>query len=110
MFRKGRRRLRHDARQSSRSTRVPSDGQFEQAPERPAADPRLLGVLEPQTLQARENAGQSHVRDYRARGEGAGAIMRAGAEGDALLGVAGDVEAIGLSKAALVAIGGAEHE
>ena len=36
--------------------------------------------------------------------------MRTGAEGDALLGVAGDVEPVRLGKAGLVAIGRAEHE
>src|SRR6478672_6922014 len=36
--------------------------------------------------------------------------MRPGAEGDALLRIAGDVEAVGLGKAGLVAIGRAEHE
>src|SRR5882672_6027267 len=36
--------------------------------------------------------------------------MRAGAEGDAFLGIAGDVETVGIAKAGLVAIGRAEHE
>ena len=54
--------------------------------------------------------GSADVGHHGARGERAGAIMRAGAEGDALLGIAGDVETVRLGKAGLVAIGRAEHE
>jgi len=57
-----------------------------------------------------EDAGQRHVGHHGARGEGAGAIMRAGAEGDAFRCIAGDVETVRIAKASLVAIGRAEHE
>ena len=66
--------------------------------------------VEPQALQPRERARQRDVGHHGARGERAGAIMRPGAERDALLGVAGDVEAVRLGKAGLVAVGRAEHE
>src|SRR5712691_3264332 len=70
---------------------IPLHRQIEQAPERPAAEPNRLSIVEPQVLQPREDAGQRHVGHHRTRGEGAGAIMWAGAEGDAFGGIAGHV-------------------
>src|SRR5437660_948186 len=54
--------------------------------------------------------GLRNVGHHGAGGERAGAVMRTGAEGDALLGIAGDVETVRLGKAGLVAVGRAEHE
>src|SRR5206468_11987981 len=93
-----------------RSSRVPLHRQVEQPAKRPAADPHRLALIQPQVLQPREGARQRDVGHHGAGGERAGAIMRTGAEGNALLGVAGDVETIWLGKTGLVAIGGAEHE
>src|SRR5687768_9169297 len=93
-----------------RSARVPLHRQIEQPAERPAADPNRFALVEPQALQPRERARQRDVGHHGARGECAGAIVWTGAEGDALLGIAGDVEPIRLGKAGLVAIGRAEHE
>src|SRR5450432_1583370 len=84
---------------------VPYHRQIEQPAKRPTAEPHWLRRVEPQALEPRENAGQRHVGDHRARSKGAGAIMRAGAEGDAFGGIAGDVETIGIGEAGLVAIG-----
>jgi hypothetical protein len=72
---------------TSRSIRVPSHLQIEQSSECPAADPHQLRVVEPQAFEPREDARQRQVGDHRARGKRAGAIMRAGAEGDAFLGL-----------------------
>src|SRR5216683_5315975 len=71
---------------------VPLHRQIEQPAKRPAADPHWLRGVEPQSPEPRKNAGQRHVGDHRARGKSAGAIMRAGAEGDAFGGIARDVE------------------
>jgi hypothetical protein len=53
----------------------------------PRNDPRRFGPVEPQAFQSREDGGQRDVRRHRARGKGAGAIMRPGAERDAFGGI-----------------------
>src|SRR5262249_18129551 len=87
---------------------VPRHRQIEQAAERPAADagrPR-----KPQVVQPRKDCGQRDVGDHGAGGPGAGAEMRAGAEGDALAGIAAHVKSFRIVKVLLVAVGGAEHQ
>src|SRR6266404_4938167 len=79
-------------------THVPRHRQVEQPAKRPAADPHRLALVEPQALQPRENARQRDIRHHGARGKGAGAIMRAGAERDAFRGVSRDVEMVGIAK------------
>src|ERR1700681_1695422 len=84
---------------------VPYHRQIEQPAKCPPADPHWLRRVEPQAPEPRKNAGQCHVGDHRARSKSAGAIMRAGAEGDAFGGIARDVEDIGIAKAGLVVRG-----
>src|SRR3954452_2583025 len=89
---------------------IPRDWQIEQATEGPAADPHLLAIVEPQAFQPREDARQRYISHHRARSECTGAIMRAGAKGDALLGIAPDIKQLRIFKTGLVAIGRPEHE
>jgi hypothetical protein len=68
----------------SRGDPIPCQRQIEQAAERPADDPHGRLFDQVQIFQPRKHRRQRDIGDHRARGPGAGAEMRAGAEGDAL--------------------------
>src|SRR5579862_6620948 len=92
------------------SGRVPRDRQIEQSAECPAADPHWRAVDEAEVLQARKDDRQRDVGNHRPRSPGAGAEVRAGAEGNALAGVPADVELVGPLEMLFVAVGRAEHQ